>query len=152
MSTPEDIDARLERLREALDRHGADLACWPVDERARAESLARSHAPARALLEQAQRVDALLLGVPTASASAQLRRRVAEIPLRHPRRVAGRGLPALWPSMSRSRALASACLLLALGAGIGMSVPDEALGSAEDGWDDFGGMMFSDDLQVEITP
>jgi hypothetical protein len=152
MSTPVDIEAQLERLREALDRHGGDLARWPADDRAHAESLTTSNASARELLEQAQRVDTLLLAMPAARASADLRRRVAEIPLRHPPVATVRGLRSLWPIASATRALASACLLLALGVGIGMSVADESLAPADDGWDDFGGLMFSDDLQLETTP
>ena len=50
-----------ELLQAFLDRHGADPARWPARERAAVESLIASDAQARALLEDARRLDAALM-------------------------------------------------------------------------------------------
>lgn len=49
-----------EQLQTLLDSHGADPARWPQPQRAAAEHLIAGDATARALLTQAQRLDALL--------------------------------------------------------------------------------------------
>ncbi len=67
-----------------LGSHGGDLSTWPTSERARAEQLLQSDTEARRLLAQQQQLDALLADPPCVEPSAELRRAVAEVPLRHP--------------------------------------------------------------------
>lgn len=56
----------LEGFRDLLDRHGGDLAHWPAGEVASAIALIEASPEARALLDQAQRLDATLASPPKA--------------------------------------------------------------------------------------
>jgi len=83
--TPMDI-ARFTQL---LDAYGAATERWPETERHAALSLLQANAQCRALLEDAQRLDAQLDALPEFAApeiemSPALRARVLEIPVRHP--------------------------------------------------------------------
>jgi anti-sigma-K factor RskA len=49
-----------EQFQDFLDSHGADAARWPESERAKAERLIDSDVEARAMLDAARRLDALL--------------------------------------------------------------------------------------------
>jgi hypothetical protein len=73
----------LKQFEEALDRCGGDLSVWPAAERAAGEQLLAASTSARQLLRLQQQVDAALADYPEIEPSADLRRRVAEIPFRH---------------------------------------------------------------------
>jgi hypothetical protein len=74
----------LERLEQLLDAYGADPSRWPDAERAAAEQLIRTDVEAQKLLMQARSLDDLLdLSELPDAASAGLRARVLEIPIRH---------------------------------------------------------------------
>jgi hypothetical protein len=49
-----------QQLQIFLDSHGADPACWPESERAKAERLIASEADARAMFEETKLLDAML--------------------------------------------------------------------------------------------
>ena len=55
---------RLTRFNRLLDLHGADLARWPARERAAAWQLVAARPEARAALDAARRLDALLARLP----------------------------------------------------------------------------------------
>ena len=124
-----------------------------------------------------QRLDELLSSLPTPEPSAALRRAVAEIPLRHPKRAPGWFGPA--PAWLPFRSLAAAALLavavLALGALAGLYADDELVastgagvsGGATAGADADAGaregervdeigelatLAFADDLDLELEP
>jgi hypothetical protein len=74
----------LERLEQLLDAYGAEPSRWPDAERAAAEQLISSDGEAQKLLMQARSLDDLLdLSELPDAASAGLRARVLEIPIRH---------------------------------------------------------------------
>lgn len=95
----------------------------------------------RAMLSDAQ-LDDLLDASPEHAASADLMRRVAQIPIEHPR---GSAELAIWPFASVWRALSSAVLAASLGALSGvMVIPEQAVTSDlgdlttltdDDGWE-----------------
>lgn len=58
----------LEGFRDLLDRHGGDMAQWPASQTASAISLLDASPDARALLAQAQQLDASLAAAPKAPA------------------------------------------------------------------------------------
>lgn len=71
-----------ELLQTFLDRHGADPARWPAHERAAVERLIASDADARAVFDEARRLDAALMRhgeavQPGAAALARLSARLA---------------------------------------------------------------------------
>jgi len=66
----------IERLKALAEAYGADLRRWPASERPFAESLIASDPAARAALEQAAALDALLQASPRPIPSAALAARV----------------------------------------------------------------------------
>ncbi len=79
---------KIERLEVLAEAYGADLRRWPAHERAFAESLAAADPAARAVLEDAAALDALLDASPRIVASADLTTRVLAAA---PKRKASRG-------------------------------------------------------------
>jgi anti-sigma factor RsiW len=106
----------LGRFEALLDLHGADLARFPEEERAAAAALLAADPRAQRLHAQALALEAGLSGMAEPEPSAALRRAVAEIPLRHPQPAAGAAplLPLRW--RSAWALVASAALMVALGA------------------------------------
>lgn len=140
-------EMNLESFEDELDRRGADLERWPADVRAGAEALLMRSEPARGLLEEARRLDALFDDVPRAEASAELRRRLAEIPIRYPRSEAAWQ----WPFESAWRPLLGLALAAAFGVVVGGVTPTEvADGSATeaDEWDDVAGVILGSDVDA----
>src|SRR5579859_2370966 len=84
----------LARLRAIVEAYGANPELWPAEERNAVGDLVSS-SEARAWLEAESRVDAWLADEPELAPSADLLRRVAEIPLRHEARPAS-ARPASW--------------------------------------------------------
>ncbi len=157
MSAQEELERRLAWLVDALDRRGSDLERWPDAERDQARSLMGTTPRAGELVARARSVDALLSSLPAVDASASLRRRVAEIPLRRVHAGPLVSLRSLWPFASVSRAFALAAVLLSLGAALGLGVATSSAAADDVGWDDFGGLMLADALQtdpqtVEVAP
>ncbi|MBN9466595.1 hypothetical protein [Brevundimonas sp.] len=67
---------RIERLQALAEAYGGDLRRWPADQRAFAESLVAADPAARALLDEAAALDALLDASPSVAPSADLTARV----------------------------------------------------------------------------
>lgn len=67
---------RIERLQALAEAYGGDLRRWPADQRAFAESLIAADPAARALLDEAAALDALLDASPSVAPSADLTARV----------------------------------------------------------------------------
>lgn len=67
---------KIERLEVLAEAYGADLSRWPAHERAFAESLIAADPAARAVLEDAAALDALLDASPRVTPSADLTARV----------------------------------------------------------------------------
>lgn len=67
---------RIERLQALAEAYGGDLRRWPADQRAFAESLIAADPAARAMLDEAATLDALLDASPVVSPSADLTARV----------------------------------------------------------------------------
>lgn len=79
---------KIERLEVLAEAYGADLRRWPAHERTFAESLIAANPAARAVLEDAAALDALLDASPRIVPSADLTARVLAAA---PRRKASRG-------------------------------------------------------------
>lgn len=79
---------KIERLEVLAEAYGADLSRWPAHERAFAESLIAANPAARAVLEDAAALDALLDASPRVTPSADLTARVLAAA---PKRKASRG-------------------------------------------------------------
>jgi len=78
----------LERFSALADAYGADLRRWPEADRAAAQALAQESAPARALLAEADALDAVLDLSRVASPSPELRQRIlSEAPKARPTRL-----------------------------------------------------------------
>ena len=79
---------KIERLEVLAEAYGADLGRWPAHERAFAESVIAANPAARAVLEDAAALDALLDASPRVTPSAGLTARVLAAA---PKRKAARG-------------------------------------------------------------
>lgn len=79
---------KIERLEVLAEAYGADLGRWPAHERAFAESLIAANPAARAVLEDAAALDALLDASPRVTPSVDLTARVLAAA---PKRKASRG-------------------------------------------------------------
>ena len=75
-------DPRFERFRALVESYGANPERWPEEEREAMREVAAS-GEARAWLNEQRRVDAWLDDAPDLAPSADLLRRVAEIPARN---------------------------------------------------------------------
>jgi hypothetical protein len=102
--------------------------------------------PTGPLLDDAA-LDRLLDASPALEPSAQLMRRVAELPLTHPQRAP---LRELWPFASALRLVLSGALLLALGAASALWSAGTA--QADDALDELSGLMLGSDLDLEEAP
>jgi hypothetical protein len=129
-----------DRLRELMSSYGADRTRWPKLEREAAERLLSQDPEARRLCEQVAVVDRWLDAVPAPDVpSASLQRKVAEIPLRHPRADTRRaGLRAFLPW----RVLVGATLACALGV-VSAALSMDSGSTSDDGWDDVTTVAFA---------
>ncbi len=112
----------------ALDRHGADPARWPQALRGRAPALLESSAQARALLDEARRLDAALdAALPAPDTPPGLQTRI----------LANTPQPEPWPGWLAAlmantwRPLGLGCLPLVLGFALGLNFADD-LGDLEE--------------------
>jgi len=154
-----------DRVRDLLERYGSDPTRFPADERAAARRLLEDSREPEAVDDlsrarrEAQDLDALLGLSRAQPPSAELSRRVAEIPLRHPRVQDEWSLAALLsPVGGLWRALAAGLVATALGFGSGMwtrpgdtelsSAAAEEDDGAETTWDEFAMLAFADDLAL----
>jgi hypothetical protein len=92
----------VEHFTHLLDAYGSDLQRWPAAEREAATSLLETSDVARQAFLDAERLDTALAAVPALrqgfeAPSPQLLRRLAEVPLRQPRRL---GRKVWWPFKS----------------------------------------------------
>ena len=112
----------LERFERLVDAYGADPHRWPQAERAEGEALIACDARARALLDAAAELDALLDSAPAAEPSDILRNRVLG--------AAARAQPAVirmgWMSGAGWAAAAAAGVLVGVSGGQQMSQAWEA--------------------------
>ena len=144
----------LARLADLLDRHGADIAAFPADERSAAASLLERDTQARELLASAQRLCHALDRVPAMAPSPALQRAVAEIPLRHPQ-PSQRGWALSWaPLSSARRLLLSAVAVVVLGAVSGALSADSfsAPSAADDDWSELSELAFATGFDQELAP
>jgi hypothetical protein len=118
------------RLREIIEAYGAEPARWPVGERAPAQALLRRSAEARAMQDDARRLDRALDLMPRIGPSPALAGRIlAAAP-------ASRGawslLRIVWPFEGPWRPVAAWASAAALGLMLGIFTPPAGL-LAEDG-------------------
>ena len=157
------------RLLELLDAYGADPVRWPESERAAAQALLARDPEAQLALQRAEQLDHLLDSAVALPPSAELRRKVAEIPLRAaPALVQVPALPWLFASFRRSALAATAVLALGVLAGAltvdSESTADTAVGVSagegvapseaqdDDGLDTLVELAFNDALALEQSP
>lgn len=122
MTTP----LSLERFRALLAAYGARPELWPDAERAAALALRDASVEARSLFDDEAALDATLGALPEPDVSAELLRRLNEVPLRAPQKRRFFALPRMWiPAASWAFA---AVLGLGLGFSTDVLSPDEAEG------------------------
>ncbi len=116
----------IEEFETLLLAHGANAARWPEDRRAPAEALLANDAVARALLEEAERLDAAIVaGVAAPAAGGALAARIlAGLDAAPPERVFGLGRLFAWTGSTAAAALLAGFLV---GQGIGGPDPSASL-------------------------
>lgn len=122
----------LERFEVLLDAYGAEPDRWPDDERAPAAALLERSEAARALLEGAAELDALLGEVPDEAPSAQLRRQVlaaAPAPPQSWLERLDRLTERLWPFTPRWQPASALVAAAILGLVAGAQLPDAGVES-----------------------
>jgi hypothetical protein len=137
----------LQELEQTLDRLGADVEEWPDALQAAARALLTESQEARGLLEQAQRVASLLDELPAMRASGDLQRRLAEIPLRHPRESEAW----VWPFETLWRPLLGLALAAVFGVLVGSAAPTEVadgVTAEEEEWNDIAAVLLGDTLDT----
>ena len=140
-----DDQQRLARLRAIVEAYGANPELWPAEERNAVGDLVSS-SEARAWLEAESRVDAWLADEPELAPSADLLRRVAEIPLRHEARPASaRPASWIWPFGRLRNAIAVATAAAAVGLAVGM-VTDVSSDDGGDVYDDLSSLALGVDV------
>jgi hypothetical protein len=143
------IDAA--RFRELLSAYGADFARWPESEVASARAFLATSRDAARWLEEERNLDAMLDAVPSVDASPLLLRKVAEIPVRHPR-------DGWLSALARARTwIIGAAAMAAMGLVVGSVIPEGGL--AGDGVvvdaaniDDLAPLGWAGDLAEELSP
>lgn len=150
---PPNIDEA--RVRELLTQYGADPQRFPAPERDAASAWLARSAELKALQKEARALDALLDLSAPAPASAELMRRVAEIPLRHPQGAEPQWMRQLLGGHLVLRLTAAFVLAAVLGVGSGIwAAGGEATVSpqaqlSEEAWEDLEMLAFSDSLVFE---
>ena len=146
----------LERLQELLQVHGGDPERWPEAERQQALALCERDPEAAVLYRSARVLDGLLSEALSPEPSAQLVRRVAEIPIRHPRAAPER---MWWPFGGVVRTMLAAAFTLGLGVVTGLSTTPPQLAQVqqeeddEESWESFEQLAFGPELgDDEVEP
>jgi hypothetical protein len=134
MSRRERIDR--ERVVALMEAYGAEPSRWPDDERAQAQVLLESDPELQRMQAEARALDQLLALPEPLAPSAELRRAVAEIPLRAARGGAAVQLPWLFASALRSALAAAFVLGLGVLAGTSTSADSFLSSSAADSADE----------------
>jgi hypothetical protein len=137
----DDKKGELARFRALVEAYGANPEKWPAEERPTFERFASS-AEGRAWLLEQRGVDAWLDASKELEPSADLLRRVAEIPVRNAK-------PAAWAWPLRMRSLVGA---LAAAAAVGMVVgmtTNDATSDDGDAWDDLSTLALGADFAEE---
>jgi hypothetical protein len=137
-----------ERFRALLTAYGADLARWPEEARAAAATLVTTSRDAARWIEDERRLDAMLDGASMVEPSADLLRKVAEIPARNER------VGWLAPFGRLRRLLVGAFALAAVGAVVGTVTPEnpEPGSVIEASSDDLSPFSWAGDLAEELSP
>jgi hypothetical protein len=133
-------DPRFERFRALVESYGADPARWPESEREAMRELASSDA-ARAFLAEQRRLDAWLDDAPDVAPSANLLRRVAEIPARNEAASSGW----VWPFGRLRNLIAVGTAAAAMGLVVGMTTTD-ASQDGSDEWDELSSLALGVDV------
>lgn len=141
-----DAQRELGRFEELLQVYGPRREHWPEGERRFADTLLESEAAARALLETHLEMASWLDEHPQLEPSAQLRRRVAEIPLRHSVSAGSAWLP--WSSRWLPASAFGFALLLGAVSGW-MSLPEGQVAATSDEWDEVSALALAEDLAEE---
>jgi hypothetical protein len=134
-----------ERFRALLESYGSRLANWPEGERTAAEALIAESPDAADLLAEHRKLDIWLDTASHAEPSAALMRRIAEIPLRHPR-------VSWWAGLHPRSALAALGAAAALGVLTGVVTPDHWLDDGDEVTDDDYAMTWNADVSDEVLP
>lgn len=146
-----------DRVRSLIASYGANPDAFPVEEQAAARRLIATDPELQTELQEAQDLDALLGLSEVVAPSADLRRQIAEIPVRHPLPNPGpQGLlDWTWLRFSLARMVGAALLSAALGVGSGLLAgqpPEDSSTAATDdldSWAEFATLTFSNDLTLD---
>jgi hypothetical protein len=138
------------RFRALVEAYGSDPSHWPADERQAALGFVAASPEARAVLDAEAPVDRLLDSLENVEPSAELVRRVREIPLRHDRAGA---LSLTWPFGRLRNVLTIALAAAAAGVFAGLAVPDTVPGTdAEATWDELSDVPLGGEIDEEPMP
>jgi hypothetical protein len=113
-----------ERVAALIEAYGAEPSRWPEGERAQAQALLASDPELQRMQAQASALDQLLALPEPLAPSAELRRAVAEIPLRAER---GAAVALPWLFASALRSALAAAFVLGLGVLAGTSASADSL-------------------------
>ena len=136
----DDDKSRFERFRALVESYGANPERWPEEEREAMRQVASS-SEARAWLDEQRRLDAWLDDAPDLAPSADLLRRVAEIPARNE-------APSsrwVWPFGRLRNLIAVGAAAAAMGLVVGMTTTDASQESADE-WDDLSSLALGVDI------
>ncbi len=139
-------DFQLVDLERLVDAHGSDQSRWPEPQRAAAAGLLSSSAEARELLAAQRAIDGMLDTAQELEPSAELRRRIAEVPARDSRAEVEAG------SFGRRWWMAlTAAMAVFFGAVSGWALPPEPLSAEaeEVEWEDLSELAMADDLSED---
>ena len=144
MNAPPTPRMTLEQFQDLLDTYGAEPARWPRERRELARALASEEPRAAQLLAECRALEAQLDELPRLSPTPELLRRVAEVPVRHPRspRVWGIFFSHWWLP-----AAAAACAVFIGGLSGWSSYDEPTAGSAEgEEWAEASALALATDL------
>ena len=138
------------RVEQLLERYGADPARFPEAERDAATEQIAQNPEFAELLVDAEHLDRLLSTSVTRPPSAELMRRIAEVPLRHPRPAQAMAAQAGMGMLSMIRAALAGLTATAFGVWIGIaSLPiGEDTSYQDDPVEEFASLMFADDYAL----
>jgi hypothetical protein len=152
----------LEQLEQGLDAYGSALERWPQELQLLARQLLETSSEARQAWSRAERLAALLDAAPDVLPSAELRARIAALPVRHPQ-----GWAAWWPFGNPLAPVLGWAAAAAIGVFVGSGflpgleseAPDQVVASApvealeEDATDLVGGEDWSElELALGLDP
>jgi hypothetical protein len=138
---------KADRLRALVESYGTSPERWPDGEKPSPEELEVASSEPPAWLAEQRQIDERLDGIEDVVPSAVLLRRVAEIPVRHPK-----GLGA-WRGGWLRNVVAAAAAAAALGLVVGMTTPESvAVDDAAADWDDFSTLALGVDVSEELLP